>query len=171
MDRICAACNHRNDTGANFCSSCGERIGGGPDDPTAAIPIIETGSDVEHPDQPDTDHLADREVFGEAEGILVVEDGPKSGSRYALDSAVVTAGRHPESDIFLDDVTVSRRHVEISNTDGVYRAKDVGSLNGTYINKQLIEAAELVDGDELQIGRFKLLFFHGTADQNASPTA
>lgn len=160
MDRVCPACNHRNDIGANFCSSCGERIGGGPDDPTAAIPIIESAA--EHPDQPDTDHLADREVFDEAVGILVVDDGPKSGSRYALDSELVTAGRHPESEIFLDDVTVSRRHVEISNVDGVYRAKDVGSLNGTYINKQLIEDAELEDGDELQIGRFKLLFFHGT---------
>lgn len=157
MERVCQACSHRNDLGSNFCSSCGERIGGGPEDPTAAIPVIE------HPDQPDREHLADREAFGEAVGILVVDDGPKGGSRYALDAALITAGRHPESDIFLDDVTVSRRHVEIKNEDGTYRAKDVGSLNGTYINKQLIEDAELVDGDELQIGRFKLLFFHGTA--------
>ncbi len=160
MDRVCPACNHRNDIGANFCSSCGERIGGGPDDPTAAIPVIDQS---DQPEQPDRDHLADREAFDEATGILVVDDGPKGGSRYALDSPLITAGRHPESDIFLDDVTVSRRHVEIENTDGTYRAKDVGSLNGTYINKQLIEDAELVDGDELQIGRFKLLFFHGTA--------
>jgi pSer/pThr/pTyr-binding forkhead associated (FHA) protein len=158
MNRVCAACNHKNDIGSNFCSSCGERIGGGPDDPTAAIPV------VEHPDQPDTEHLADREVFGETTGILVVDDGPKGGSRYALHSPLITAGRHPESDIFLDDVTVSRRHVEIASVDGVYRAKDAGSLNGTYINKQLIDDAELADGDELQIGRFKLLFFHGTAD-------
>ncbi|MFT7475215.1 MAG: pSer/pThr/pTyr-binding forkhead associated (FHA) protein [Verrucomicrobiales bacterium] len=157
MDRTCQACNHRNDVGANFCSSCGERIGGGPDDPTAAIPVFE------HPDQLDREHLADREAFAESTGILLVDDGPKSGSRYALDSPIITAGRHPESDIFLDDVTVSRRHVEIENVGGSYRAKDVGSLNGTYINKQLIDDAELVDGDELQIGRFKLLFFHGTA--------
>ena len=164
-DRVCPTCNHRNDMGANFCSSCGERIGGGPDDPTAAIPIIEN----ERADQPDNDHMADREVFAESTGILVVDDGPKSGSRYALDSEIVTAGRHPESEIFLDDVTVSRRHVEISNSDGTYRAKDVGSLNGTYINKQLVEEAELVDGDELQIGRFKLLFFYGTnSDEKSS---
>ena len=94
--------------------------------------------------------------------MLVVEEGPKSGSRYALDSEVITAGRHPESDIFLDDVTVSRRHVEITNVGGEYQAKDVGSLNGTYVNKELIEASALNDGDELQIGRFKLIFFHGT---------
>lgn len=161
MDRLCPACGHRNDPGSNFCSSCGERIGGGPDDPTAALPVIGRS------DQIDREHLADREVFTEATGILVVENGPKGGSRYALDAAVVTAGRHPESDIFLDDVTVSRRHVEISNDDSVYRVRDVGSLNGTYVNKQLIEDTELVDGDELQIGRFKLMFFHGTgsADQ------
>jgi len=164
MDRVCPACNHRNDIGSNFCSSCGERIGGGPDDPTAAIPVIEH---AEHPDKPDNEHLADREVFGEAMGILLVDEGPKSGSRYALDTALTTAGRHPESDIFLDDVTVSRRHVEISNVDGSYIAKDAGSLNGTYINKHLVEEAELHDGDELQIGRFKLLFFHGTADADS----
>ena len=157
MERTCPACSHRNDFGANFCSSCGERIAGGPEDPTAAIPV------VEHSDKHDREHLADREAFDEAVGILVVDDGPKGGSRYALDAGLISAGRHPESDIFLDDVTVSRRHVEIANEDGRYRAKDVGSLNGTYINKQLIEDAELVDGDELQIGRFKLLFFHGTA--------
>ena len=107
-------------------------------------------------------HLADREGFDENIGLLVVDEGPKGGSRYALDSALVSAGRHPESDIFLDDVTLSRRHVEITNVDGAYRAKDVGSLNGTYINKELIEDEPLTDGDELQIGRFKLLFFHGT---------
>ena len=131
-------------------------MGGGPDEPTALLPVIS------HPDQADREHLSDREGFTESTGILVVDDGPKSGSRYALDSPVVTAGRHPESDILLDDVTVSRRHVEISSVDGAYRARDVGSLNGTYVNKQLIEDAELVYGDELQIGRFKLMFFHGT---------
>lgn len=156
MERLCPGCGHRNDAGANYCSSCGQQIGGGPDAPTEAIPVIE------HPQQVDREHLADREGFTETTGILVVDNGPKSGSRYALDSPLVTAGRHPESDIFLDDVTVSRRHVEISNVDGVYRARDAGSLNGTYVNKQLVDDAELVDGDELQIGRFKLLFFHGT---------
>ncbi|MGI9605643.1 MAG: FHA domain-containing protein [Acidimicrobiales bacterium] len=161
MSRSCPSCGHRNDELANFCSSCGERIAGGADDPTAAIPVIE------HPDQPDREHLADREVFPEEVGILVVEDGPKAGSRYALDAAVISAGRHPESDIFLDDVTVSRRHVEISHEGSTYTARDVGSLNGTYINKERIDDAVLVDGDELQIGRFKLVFFHGTGTQDA----
>ena len=123
-ERVCPACHHRNDATANFCSSCGERIGGGPEEPTAAIPIVEDDTG----DLPDRSHLAEREGFGEAEGILLVDSGPKSGSRYALDQDTVTAGRHPESDIFLDDVTVSRRHVEISRNDGDYRARDVGCL-------------------------------------------
>lgn len=157
MKRTCPSCNHNNDFQANFCSSCGERIGGGPDAKTEAIEVIEEAEETA-----ERSHLADREGFDENVGILVVDQGPKGGSRYALDSECITAGRHPESDIFLDDVTVSRRHVEITNEGGAYRAKDVGSLNGTYINKQLVEDEPLEDGDELQIGRFKLLFFHGT---------
>lgn len=155
-DRTCPSCNHNNDLAANFCSSCGERIGGGPDATTEALSVVELG------ESSGNDHLDDRAAIARGTGLLVVEEGPKSGSRYALDSEVITAGRHPESDIFLDDVTVSRRHVEITNVGGEYQAKDVGSLNGTYVNKELIEASALNDGDELQIGRFKLIFFHGT---------
>lgn len=155
-DRTCPSCNHNNDLAANFCSSCGERIGGGPDATTEALSVVELG------ESSGSDHLDDRAAIAQGTGLLVVEEGPKSGSRYALDSEVITAGRHPESDIFLDDVTVSRRHVEITNVGGEYQAKDVGSLNGTYVNKELIEASALNDGDELQIGRFKLIFFHGT---------
>lgn len=152
----CPACSHKNDFSANFCSSCGERMANAAEVETEAIAIIE---DVEEHDR---DHLEDREGFDEETGLLVVDEGPKGGSRYALDSELTTAGRHPDSDIFLDDVTVSRRHVEITKSGGVYRAKDVGSLNGTYVNKELVEDRELLDGDELQIGAFKLIFFHGT---------
>ena len=161
-DRVCPACNHKNDFAANFCSSCGERIGGGPDATTEAISVVEVDSVEQSAEVEGGAHLSDREGFDENTGWLVVDEGPKSGSRYALDGDVITAGRHPESDIFLDDVTVSRRHVEITHDGGSYRAKDVGSLNGTYLNKELVEDSPLSDGDELQIGRFKLLFFHGT---------
>lgn len=158
--RVCPSCNHKNDISANFCSSCGERIGGGPDATTEALSVVDLS------ETSGNDHLDDRAAFSVDTGLLVVEEGPKSGSRYALDTDIVTAGRHPESDIFLDDVTVSRRHVEISSVGGEYRAKDVGSLNGTYINKELIESSVLTDGDELQIGRFKLIFFHGTGQSD-----
>lgn len=161
-ERICPACNHRNDLAANYCSSCGERISG-PEEPTAAIPVVEDHS-VETKAH---EHLGDRESFASSEGILVVDEGPISGSRYALDTEVVAAGRHPESEIFLDDVTVSRRHAEIHHDGSVFRARDVGSLNGTYVNKQLIDEVELADGDVVQIGRFKLVFFHGTNAQRS----
>ena len=72
-------------------------------------------------------------------------------------------GRHGQADILLDDVTVSRRHVEVERIADRYLARDVGSLNGTWLNGERIDTAELNDGDELQIGRFKLVFFHGTA--------
>jgi pSer/pThr/pTyr-binding forkhead associated (FHA) protein len=73
-------------------------------------------------------------------------------------------GRHGQADILLDDVTVSRRHVEVERIADRYLVRDVGSLNGTWLNGGRIDTAELSDGDELQIGRFKLVFFHGTAD-------
>ena len=161
MGPTCTACGHHNDVGANYCSSCGERVGGRADDPTEAMTAL-----APHPDQGDPEHLADRQGFDTTTGILVVNEGPKAGSRYALDAEVVRAGRHPDSDIFLDDVTVSRRHVELTNDHGVYTARDVGSLNGTYLNRERIETAQLLDGDELQIGRFKLQFFHGTGERD-----
>jgi pSer/pThr/pTyr-binding forkhead associated (FHA) protein len=91
-------------------------------------------------------------------GMLVVRQGPKRGSRISLDADRTTIGRHPDSDIFLDDITVSRRHAEIlRNVDG-FEVFDVGSLNGTYVNQVLVDRVVLDDGDELQVGKFKLVF-------------
>ncbi len=92
--------------------------------------------------------------------LLVVKRGPNAGSRFLLDRAVTSAGRHPDSDIFLDDVTVSRRHAEFRN-DGEFVVVDVGSLNGTYVNREPVDTAVLVDGDEVQIGKFRLVFITG----------
>jgi pSer/pThr/pTyr-binding forkhead associated (FHA) protein len=81
------------------------------------------------------------------------------GARYLLESQVTRAGRHPESDIFLDDITVSRRHVEItSGNHGTFTLRDVGSLNGTYVNRERIDEVLLAPGDEVQIGKFKLVY-------------
>lgn len=93
-------------------------------------------------------------------GLLVVKRGPNAGSRFALSEGVTTIGRHPDSDIFLDDVTVSRRHAEVSHSGSKFRVSDVGSLNGTYLDRERIEAAELHSGDELQIGKFRLVFLY-----------
>jgi pSer/pThr/pTyr-binding forkhead associated (FHA) protein len=107
----------------------------------------------------------------------VVTRGPNSGSRFVLgpeNAVVVTIGRHPESDIFLDDITVSRRHAEVRYDDGAYRAHDIGSLNGTYLNRERIDTASLASGDELQVGKFRLLFLapgHGPGAGHAAGTA
>src|SRR5438270_3616682 len=94
--------------------------------------------------------------LGESIGMLVVKRSPNAGSKFVLDNDVTKAGRHPDSDIFLDDITVSRRHVEIVHGSDGYLLKDIGSLNGTYLSRERIEGeAPLQNGDELQIGKFK----------------
>ncbi len=100
--------------------------------------------------------------------LLVVRRGPNAGSRFLLDTDVTTAGRHPESDIFLDDVTVSRRHAELRREGGVFTVRDVGSLNGTYVNRERVESATLANSDEVQIGKFRLVFLSGP--KHATPT-
>jgi len=93
--------------------------------------------------------------------LLVVKRGPNAGSRFLLDRATTSAGRHPDSDIFLDDVTVSRRHAEFRNEGSEFVVVDVGSLNGTYLNREPVDTAVLTNGDEVQIGKFRLVFLTG----------
>src|SRR5215217_2349086 len=93
--------------------------------------------------------------------LLVVKRGPNAGSRFLLDRDTTSAGRHPDSDIFLDDVTVSRRHVEFRREGGEFVVIDVGSLNGTYVNREPVDQAVLAGGDEVQIGKFRLVFLTG----------
>jgi pSer/pThr/pTyr-binding forkhead associated (FHA) protein len=87
-----------------------------------------------------------------------VKRGPNAGSRFVLEGEVTRVGRHPDSDIFLDDITVSRRHAEFLRRPEGYLVRDVGSLNGTYINRQRTEEGKLNNGDEVQIGKFRLVF-------------
>ena len=93
--------------------------------------------------------------------LLVVRRGPNAGARFLLDHDVTTSGRHPDSDIFLDDVTVSRRHAEFHRGGTGFTVRDVGSLNGTYVNRERVESATLSNGDEVQIGKFRLVFIAG----------
>jgi len=149
----CPQCGHRNPMGSRFCSSCGAGLDGGETHTTMSVtvPIDSAAEEVE----------IELDELPPGVGMLVVTRGPNSGSRYALDEPLVTAGRHPESIIFLDDITVSRRHAEVRRVEGGYQVADVGSLNGTYLNRERVESAMLADGDELQIGTFKLLFLAG----------
>jgi pSer/pThr/pTyr-binding forkhead associated (FHA) protein len=163
-DVYCNNCGHQNPIGANFCSSCGAILETqAPDNttitfhPAAPVEPVEPGDGVER----DIDVSAG-ELPSDL-GVLVVKRGHNAGSRFTLTRPVTTAGRHPESDIFLDDVTVSRRHVEIVTGPDGFRVRDVGSLNGTYLNRERIDEAPLANGDELQIGKFKLVFLLGGA--------
>ena len=152
---ICPRCGHSNPVGANFCSSCGADLDKADDHTsttmTVTVPIDTPAEEID----------VEMSELAPGVGMLVVTRGPNSGSRFALDEALVTAGRHPDSMIFLDDITVSRRHAEVRKVGDGYKVADVGSLNGTYLNRQRVEEAELHDGDELQIGTFKLLFLAG----------
>jgi pSer/pThr/pTyr-binding forkhead associated (FHA) protein len=100
--------------------------------------------------------------------LLVVRRGPNAGARFLLDSDTTTAGRHPDADIFLDDVTVSRRHAEFTRHGTAFEVKDLGSLNGTYFDGVRIESALLTDGTEVQVGKFRLTFYSSRADLGAS---
>jgi len=95
--------------------------------------------------------------------LLVVLRGPNTGARFLLDSDEVSAGRHPNSDIFLDDVTVSRKHATFRRESEVFLVRDVGSLNGTYVNRGRIDETALQTRDEVQIGKFRLVFYAGAA--------
>lgn len=100
----------------------------------------------------------------EGSALLVVKRGPNAGSRFLLDQETTAAGRHPDSDIFLDDVTVSRRHAEFRRNQDQYEVVDVGSLNGTYVNREPQNSAVLNNGDEVQIGKFRLVFLNGSKE-------
>ena len=102
------------------------------------------------------------EALPPGSGLLVVKRGPNAGSRFLLDQDSTTAGRHPNSDIFLDDITVSRRHAQFRCVSGEFQVVDVGSLNGTYVERKPVDSAVLVDGDEVHIGKFRLVFLTGT---------
>ncbi len=169
MPRVyCTRCGQENPDGARFCSHCGISLarGGGERMGETTSIISPGGPDTAEaePDEPLADSgLVEGLPWGTA--LLVVKRGPNAGSRFLLDSDLTTAGRHPESDIFLDDVTVSRRHAEFYRTPRGFTVRDVGSLNGTYVNRERIEEASLADGDEVQVGKFRLMFLAGRRSQ------
>ncbi|WP_183097695.1 FHA domain-containing protein [Nocardioides pelophilus] len=166
---FCTACGRQNPDDARFCSQCGTRL-------VAPEPTIEPGDATATISFPGADKVetSDRQLspidaaavdaLPVGSALLVVQKGPGAGSRFLLDQDVVNAGRHPDSEIFLDDVTVSRRHAIFNRTGDGYTVSDVGSLNGTYVNRDRIETIGLTDGDEVQIGKYRLVFFAGHED-------
>lgn len=157
---FCNQCGHRNPPESHFCSSCGsplDRI----DDHTVTLapvdPLLTAPGDQDEIQVPMGDLPDDS-------AVLIVRAGEQAGDRFALDISPIRLGRHPDSEIILDDITVSRRHATIERQRESYTVSDGGSLNGTYVNQQRIDHAELHHGDELQIGKFRLVFFERDHD-------
>jgi pSer/pThr/pTyr-binding forkhead associated (FHA) protein len=160
---FCNQCGHQNPAGSNFCSSCGAVLEHGTDDEANSTTItfmpIESAGEVA-----DDEISVTMDEVPEGFGVLIVKRGPNAGSRFVLEHEKTEAGRHPESDIFLDDITVSRRHAEFIRQGGVYLVRDAGSLNGTYVNRERIDEGTLHNGDEVQIGKFRLVFLAGVSE-------
>ena len=155
MSAVCGACGTANDALARACSGCGVALTAeDPDTATLSLDIINAAA---------AEVAVDRAQFPPETGLLIITRGPKGGSRYALDGSVITAGRDTRSDIFLDDVTVSRHHCRFSLEDGTLSVEDSGSTNGTYVNDSRVDSAELRAGDEVLVGRFHFLVVHGDA--------
>ena len=141
----------------------GPAIAGVGDPTTMRIPGIGSVEPAENIQGEHTLTRADQatvEALRPGTALLVVLRGPNTGARFLLDDDEVTSGRHPESVIFLDDVTVSRRHATFSRIDGRFVVRDIGSLNGTYVNRDRIDEQWVLEtGDEVQIGKYRLVFY------------
>ncbi len=158
---FCTECGHQNPDGARFCAQCGHRLASA-ERPSESTSTLSFGG----PDRSDGEEsqLSKAEEAAVAalppgSALLVVQRGPTAGSRFLLDTDEVAAGRHPDSEIFLDDVTVSRRHAVFRRTSDGFTVGDVGSLNGTYVNRDRIDEVLLSGGDEVQIGKYRLVYF------------
>ena len=151
----CPECNFLNAEGANDCQKCGAYLGATTEaregeSTTATYRVGETGELI----PVDVDEIA---THGHA-ALIIRQGGNRVGESFPLESDRMTVGRRPDSDVFLDDVTVSRDHALVVKRGGDFYLDDLGSLNGTYVNRRRIESHKLADGDELQIGKYKLTF-------------
>lgn len=145
----CMACGLENEPSADTCAKCGKTLGGGTEETLGFIPPVEAETE---------ESVADIETRLERGAVLVVKKGPDAGERFVLLKDETTLGRDPQSDIFLNDITVSRKHARVDRAGQEVTLADVGSLNGTYVNGERVDEAELRNGDEIQIGKFKMVF-------------
>ncbi|MGV8907481.1 MAG: FHA domain-containing protein [Propionicimonas sp.] len=156
----CPACGHElTEAATNFCPHCGASLAKLSGDPTRVIPAVVEEFALEELDEADAEAI---EALPPGSALLLMLRGTQAGARYLIDTDVITAGRHPRCDIFLDDITVSRHHARFTRRDGQVWVSDENSLNGTYVNKTLIDGeVALRRGDEVQIGKFRMVFFAG----------
>jgi len=152
MAQHCPECGFANNDGASYCQRCGAFLAGGEQTPgatTATYKVGETG---------ELEVVELEDVVAHGAALVIRAGGGRAGESFSLDGDRLTVGRRPDSDIFLDDVTVSRDHALIVKRGSDYYLDDCGSLNGTYVNRRRIDSHRLTDGDELQIGKYKLAF-------------
>ncbi len=153
---FCNQCGHRNPPTSAFCSSCGSVLDRLAD---RTITLAKVDPLLDAPGAAD-DVVVSFSDLPQGTASLVTRSGSDAGQSYALDAPVTHLGRHPDSEICLDDITVSRRHAEVARRGDAYEVTDSGSLNGTYVNQQRIDTPTLLrQGDELQVGKFRLVFF------------
>ena len=152
---FCNNCGHRNPPESSFCSSCGAPL-----DISADTTITLTAVDpLQDAPGADDDIVVPVGELPADSAVLIVRSGAQAGDRFVLKDGQTRLGRHPDSEIMLDDITVSRRHVSVERTDEGWVVTDAGSLNGTYVNQERIDRAVLHHGDELQVGKFRLVLF------------
>ena len=148
----CTRCGHPNKDEARYCANCGAAL---QEETTLGITPIEVegegGDEFPFPE----------DELDPGQALLLVKHGPNAGSTFLIENDVTSAGRNPESDVFLDDITVSRKHAEIRRQEDGFSIHDLGSMNGTYVNRERVDQTKLAAGDEVQIGKFRLVFFVG----------
>jgi pSer/pThr/pTyr-binding forkhead associated (FHA) protein len=148
---FCTRCGHPNRDEARFCANCGASLH---DDPTLSLTAVESDDEARQEFPFPHDELRP------GQGLVLVKRGPNAGSTFLMADDVTTVGRSTEASVFLDDVTVSRSHAVFERRGGAeWFVRDVGSLNGTYVNGEQVDETKLASGDEVQVGRFKLVFF------------
>jgi hypothetical protein len=152
----CGACGAQNAGDANYCNRCGSRL--------TPVDLEETTISFAVPERDDSSREAMRRAVLTGPVLLIRTGGGREGEVVAISGDVLTVGRSPHSDLFLDDVTVSRHHARIVHDEAGFLVEDLNSLNGTYVNRKRIERHQLFDGDEVQIGKFKLAFIEQADD-------
>jgi pSer/pThr/pTyr-binding forkhead associated (FHA) protein len=152
---FCNHCGHRNPPDSSFCSSCGSPLDVQGDRTITLSPV----DPLQDAPGAEDDVVVPMAELPTDTAVLIVRSGPQAGDRFALGDGTIRLGRHPDSEIMLDDITVSRRHASITRTAEGYVVTDAGSLNGTYVNHERIDQTVLHHGDELQVGKFRLVLF------------
>lgn len=152
---FCNQCGHRNPGDSAFCSSCGALLDR-PADHTVTLAKVDPLQDAVGTED---DTVVELSSLANDVPSLVVRSGSQAGASFPLLTDITRLGRHPDSEIILDDITVSRRHAEVVRVADGYVLRDAGSLNGTYVNQARVDEARLLQGDELQVGKFRLVFF------------